>query len=190
MEHIEPPTLESWHDWLKDNHKQSESVWLVLAKKDSGLPTLDLEDVIVTALAFGWVDSLPNKVDDQRYKLRFSPRNPKSNWSAVNKARIARLQHEGRLEDAGREMVELAKSTGTWNALDDVENLVLQADLAEVFAEAPKAALENWEAFPRSVKRGILEWIYTAKRPATRAQRIAETVAKASKNERANQWRS
>ena len=190
MDHFEPQSLEAWHSWLRANHRQSESVWLVLAKRDSGLATLELEDVILTALAFGWVDSLPNKLDDKRYKLRFSPRNPKSNWSAVNKARIARLEREGRLEEAGKVMVDLAKKTGTWNALDDVEALVLQADLAEVFAKAPKAALENWEAFPRSVKRGILEWIYTAKRPATRAQRIAETVGKASKNERANQWRS
>lgn len=89
----------------------------------------------------------------------------------------------------GLAVVEAAKASGTWSALDAVENLELPPDLLKLFATAPKAARANFEAFPRSVKRGILEWIQTAKKPETRAKRIHETVEKAASNVRANQWR-
>ena len=84
-------------------------------------------------------------------------------------------------------MIALAKETGTWTALDAVENLEVPTDLQEAFDRYPGAA-EYWEAFPRSVKRGILEWILNAKRPPTRAKRIEETASLAAENIRANQW--
>ena len=188
MDSFEPTTLAEWETWLERHHERSGSVWVVLAKRDSGLPLLDRDELIATALAFGWVDSLPNKLDDRRYKLRFSPRSPRSNWSAVNKASIARLEAEGRMRPAGRKMVELAKQTGTWTALNDVDALVIHDDFAEALDAAPPAR-QNWEAFPRSTRRGILEQIYTAKRPGTRAERIRLTVEAAARGERAFAWR-
>lgn len=92
------------------------------------------------------------------------------------------------MKPAGMAMIELAKRTGTWTALDEVENLVVPADLAEMFERHPPAAA-NWEAFPRSAKRGILEWIGTAKSPETRLKRITETATLAARNERANQFK-
>ncbi len=188
MSSFQPESLAAWEAWLEQHHEQAGSTWIVLGKKGSGLPELDFKEVVATALAFGWVDSLPNKIDDKRYKVRFSPRNPKSNWSAVNKAIIARLRAEGRLRPAGEALVAYAKTHGQWDALNDVDELVIHADLAAAFAKTPHAR-SHWEAFPPSVKRGILEWIYTAKRPATRAKRIAETASLAEQNKRANQWR-
>jgi uncharacterized protein YdeI (YjbR/CyaY-like superfamily) len=86
-------------------------------------------------------------------------------------------------------MIELAKKTGTWNALDAVEKLELPNDLVQRFRAAPAVAKKNFEAFPRSVKRAILEWIHSAKKSETRKKRIEETVTLAAKNIRANQWR-
>ncbi len=187
MQEFSPKNLQEWHDWLSENHQQSESVWLIIAKKGSDLKSPEIEEAIEEALCWGWIDSTPNKVDDQRYKVRFSPRNPKSNWSAVNKARIANIEATGRMQKAGKKMVNEAKKFGTWNALDNVEKGIIPNDLKSAFSNFKKAH-ENFENFPHSVKRGILEWILNAKREETRQKRIEETAKKAAKNERANQY--
>ncbi|MBX2916570.1 MAG: YdeI/OmpD-associated family protein [Cyclobacteriaceae bacterium] len=184
---VEPKSRAAWRTWLQKNHTQQVSIWLVLAKKDSGLPSLSVEDAVEEALCFGWIDSVPNKLDDKRYKILLSPRKPKSNWSSVNKKRATRMIKAGLMTDAGMKMITLAKKTGTWNALNDITKLTLPADLKSALVSNQKAAT-NFEAFPPSVKRGILEWIQNAKTETTRAKRIFETVELAAKNIRANQY--
>ncbi|MEO0468012.1 MAG: YdeI/OmpD-associated family protein [Bacteroidota bacterium] len=178
----------AWRAWLLENHDQAESVWLIIYKKDSGTPSITYPEAVDGGLCFGWIDSKPNKRDDKSFFQYFSKRNPKSNWSRVNKEKIARMLDAGLMHESGLRMVDLAKETGTWTALDDVENLVIPDDLAAAFAEYEQAT-NFFAAFPRSVKRGILEWIFNAKRPATRQKRIAQTAEMASRNERANQYR-
>ncbi|MEL6589235.1 MAG: YdeI/OmpD-associated family protein [Bacteroidota bacterium] len=178
-----------WRDWLAQHHEEELSVWLIIFKKASKRPSVTYKEAVVEALCFGWIDSKPNKRDEESYYQYFSKRNPKSNWSAVNKRLVDKLLSEERMAPAGLAMIELAKKTGTWTALDDVENLVIPPDMEALYGEYPEAET-NFEAFPRSVKRGILEWIYSAKRPATREKRIRETLEKAAQNIRANQYRS
>ena len=162
-------------------------MWVVFGKKGNGVESITLPEAIDEAVCFGWIDSVINARDEFTYRIYFSPRNPKSNWSRVNKNKVRRLEEEGRLQPAGLKMIELAKETGTWTALDDVENLVIPADLQEAFDLYPESE-PNWHAFPRSVKRGILEWILNAKRPTTRQKRITETASLAAQNIRANQY--
>ena len=100
---------------------------------------------------------------------------------------VERLEREGRMTDAGRAVIERAKADGSWSLLDDVENLVVPDDLAAALAERPPAR-DHFDAFPRGVRRSILEWIAQAKRPETRSRRVEETATLASRNERANQW--
>ncbi len=145
------------------------------------MPSVNYAEALDEALCFGWIDSLPNKRDEKSFYLLFAKRNPKSNWSRVNKEKAAELIKQGRMEKAGMEMIELAKKSGTWDALNEVEETILPNDLKELFDENPVAA-SNWEQFPRSVKRGILEWIQNAKQPETRNRRIEETVRMAEKN--------
>ena len=149
---VEPKSRAAWRTWLQKNHTQQESIWLVLAKKDSGLPSLSVEDAVEEALCFGWIDSVPNKVDDKRYKILLSPRKPKSNWSNVNKQRAARLIKAGLMTEPGMKMITLAKKTGTWNALNAIDKLIIPPDLKDLFASNPKAA-NYFEAFPSSVKK-------------------------------------
>ncbi len=177
-----------WRAWLEEHHMLEPGVWLIIFHKKSDTPSVYYEEAVDEALCFGWVDSKPNKRDSESYYQYFSPRNPKSNWSRKNKEKIASLEREGRLAEAGRQMVLHAKHSGTWDALNEVEDLILPPDLIEAFAPYP-AARDNFEAFPPSVKRGILEWIFNAKRPATRSKRIRDTVEKAEQNIRANQYR-
>ena len=180
---------ETWRNYLAENHDQLQNTWLILQKKDSPLPGPTYEEARAEALCYGWIDSKPNKRDDDSYYLFFACRNPKSNWSKVNKEVIAELEAAGKMAAPGREMVRLAKETGTWDALNDVDNLVVPDDLAEAFAAAEGPARANWDNFPPSVQRGILEWIFNAVRPATRKKRIEETATLAGRGERANQFR-
>jgi uncharacterized protein YdeI (YjbR/CyaY-like superfamily) len=120
--------------------------------------------------------------------LWLSPRKPGSGWSKLNKERVERVIAAGLMTPAGLEKIETAKQDGSWSALDAIEALEVPADLAEALASYASAR-QHFDAFPRSVKRGILEWIANAKRPATRAKRIEETAHLAEDNIRANQWR-
>lgn len=177
-----------WRAWLESNHQAGTGVWAVTFRKGSGGPIVGYDELVEEALCFGWVDSVGGKVDERRTMLRFSPRKAGSGWSRPNKERVERLEREGLIEPAGATVIEAAKADGSWTVLDDVWDLVIPDDLAEAFDQHPGSA-EEWEAFPRSAKRGILEWIVQAKRPATRAKRIEETASKAAKGERANEWR-
>ena len=185
---IHPLTSAEWRAWLEANHERAEGIWLISYKKASGQPAMTYDEAVAEALAFGWVDSKPGKLDDERTMLYFAPRKPGSGWSRPNKERVERLIAEGRMAPSGLAKVEAAMADGTWTMLDTVENLEVPDDLAAEFNKYPDARA-NWDAFPRSVKRGILEWIIQAKRPETRAKRVEETALLAQENERANQWR-
>ena len=178
-------TRQQWRNWLKSNHTQAEGIWLVTYKKNSEMPYLAYNEIVEEALCFGWIDSLPRKLDEQRTMLYISPRKPQSNWSKANKNRIAKLLQQGLMTPAGIEKVERAKADGSWSFLDDVEALILPDDLQQALTQNAIAE-QYFTAFPPSVKRGILEWIKNAKRQETRNRRIAKTVELAAKNVRAN----
>lgn len=177
-----------WRAWLADHHADSPGIWAVTHKKTSAGPYVSYDDLVEEALAFGWVDSVRRSVDEERSRLLMTPRRPKSGWSRPNKERIERLTAAGLMAPAGLAAVARAKENGTWTALDAVENLEEPDDLAAAL-NADARARTHWDAFPRSAKRGILEWILNAKRPDTRARRIEETARLASDDIRANQPR-
>lgn len=186
-EHVEAKTRQEWRRWLEKNHGQTEGVWLVTYKKSTGIGDLDYARAVEEALCFGWIDSRPGKVDNQRSKLWMSPRKPRSAWSRLNKQRVARLQQQGLMAEAGLRMVDLAKRSGTWHALDEVEAMKLPPDFAAAL-QANKPAEKHFHAFPPSAKKGILQWIASAKRAETRARRIAQSVELAGRNIPANSW--
>ena len=181
---VEVKTRQELRSWLEDNHLQKQGVWLITYKKNSQyyLPT---QYIVQECLCFGWIDSLPRKLDETRTMLYISPRKKGSNWSKVNKEYIDQLQQDRLLHPSGLQKIAQAKQDGSWSFLDDVEALILPKDLEQAFAQN-QIAYDYWEAFPRSVKRGILEWIKNAKRSQTRIKRIQQTVSKAAKNIRAN----
>jgi uncharacterized protein YdeI (YjbR/CyaY-like superfamily) len=178
----------AFRKWLQKNGSTIPQVWLVIFKKQSNTPSVTYDEAVDEALCFGWVDSKINKRDEHSFYQFFSQRNPKSNWSAVNKKKVEKLMAAGKLTDAGLAMITLAKKTGTWTALDDVDNTISPPDLQKALDALPNANA-FFHAFPRSVKRGILEWILNAKTAATRQKRIDETATLAAKNERANQYK-
>jgi uncharacterized protein YdeI (YjbR/CyaY-like superfamily) len=160
---------------------------MVSWKAATGRPRVSYDDAVSEALAFGWVDSLPRALDDERTMLYFSRRKPTSAWSRPNKQRVEELRRQGLMTDAGEEVIARAERNGAWARLDDVEDLKEPDDLQAALDALPPART-HWDAFPPSARRGILEWITQAKRPATRDRRIAETARLAADNIRANQW--
>lgn len=184
---VEAESAEAWRSWLEQHWQSEKSIWLIIYKKSCTTPSVYYDEAVNEALCFGWIDSKPNKRDDESYYQFFSRRNPKSNWSAVNKQKVERLLKEGRMSAAGLEMVRIAKKTGTWDALNDIDNLVIPSDL-QIELTKYSNAVQYFEAFPKSIKRGILEWIFNAKRSETREKRIAETAKLANNNLRANQF--
>jgi uncharacterized protein YdeI (YjbR/CyaY-like superfamily) len=184
---VHPKTRAKWRAWLRENHNLDKGVWFIRYKKSSGKPFVDVNDAIEEAICFGWIDSLPRKLDEERTMLYFAPRKKGSNWSALNKIRAEKMIRAGLMTTGGMEKIQAAKEDGSWTALDAVEALVIPPDLEEAFDLYPSSR-ESFEAFPPSVKRGILEWIVNAKRPATRQKRIDETARLAAENIRANQW--
>ncbi|MFN8303978.1 MAG: YdeI/OmpD-associated family protein [Saprospiraceae bacterium] len=182
-----PSSPEAWRQWLLEHHATEKNIWLIFYNKNSGVPSLSYDQAVDIALCFGWIDSKANKRDEQSRYQFFARRNPKSKWSRVNKLKIERLSAEGLMHPAGLAAVELAKQNGNWNALDDVEDLIVPPDLQQLLDADPQAG-RHFNAFPRSAKRAILEWISSAKQPETRQRRIVETATLAAKNVRANQY--
>ncbi len=165
-----------WREWLARNHATAPGVWLVTYKKGSGKPHLGYDDLVEEALCFGWIDSRANTVDDERSKLMVTPRKAGSGWSRVNKERIARLLAGGLMTPAGMARIETAQADGSWSALDEVEAMIVPPDLDAALRADPKA-LAGWHRFAPSVKKPLLLWVTSAKRPETRANRVAATVA-------------
>lgn len=178
-ERFAPETLEEWTGWLATHHEDTSGVWLVTYTKASGKQAFDYDSAVCEALRFGWIDSKVRHVDDERIMQWYCPRKPRSFWSALNKERIERLEGDGRLEPAGRAVVETAKENGAWTALDDVDKAAMPDDLAAALDARP-GARENWDGFTDSQRRDLLWWVLDAKRPETRERRITQTADKAA----------
>jgi uncharacterized protein YdeI (YjbR/CyaY-like superfamily) len=178
---VRPKSRKAWRDWLQKNHASSSGVWLVYAKKHTGLPTLTYKDAVEEALCFGWIDSKINPIDDDFYMQVFTPRKPKSAWSPLNKERVERLLAAGLMTSAGLLVVKAAKDSGMWNAWKDVEELTIPPDLEKAIKANP-AASRNWISYSPSRRKGVLYRLAGAKRPETRAKYLQEIVENMARN--------
>jgi len=183
---VHAETRADWRKWLAANYARENSVWLVSWRKPTGKPAVSYDDAVLEAVAVGWVDSKGLKLDDERTMLYFARRSPRSGWSRSNKIRVEQLRREGLMTPAGEQAIAEAQRNGQWSLLDDVENLIVPPQLGIEFERNP-GSRQNWDRFPPSARRAILEWIAQAGGADTRARRISETARQAALNERANQ---
>jgi uncharacterized protein YdeI (YjbR/CyaY-like superfamily) len=174
-----------WRKWLEKNHASKKTVWLIIFKKQSNVPTVSYPEAVEEALCFGWIDAKALKKDEESYYQSFSSRKPKSNWSKINKVRVAELIQKNLMTAAGLDAIKTAKRNGAWNASEDIDNATIPEDLKRLLNKN-KEAVKNFNAFPPSSQKVILAWIKNAKKPETRLKRIETTVMLASKNIRAN----
>jgi uncharacterized protein YdeI (YjbR/CyaY-like superfamily) len=181
-----PCNRAEWREWLAQNHDTAPGVWLIYWKKSTGKPTVTYDEVVEECLCYGWIDSKAQTLDNERYRQLITPRKPKSVWSKVNKERIERLLAQNQIQPPGLAKITAAQNDGSWTLLDDIEALIIPPDLQTVLIANPPA-VENFNAFNRTAKRNILQWIASAKRPQTRQQRITETARLAAENIKAKQ---
>ena len=186
LERVWVPDRESWRAWLEKHQAREAGVWLVSFKKATGKPRVEYEHAVEEALCFGWIDSLVRTLDDERAMQLFTPRKPRSPWSRPNKVRVERLIAAGLMRPAGLAKIEQARRDGSWDVYAVAESLELPPDLRAAFESGPPGARSSWDAFSPSSRRAILWWVHSAKRPETRAQRIAQVVSEAARGRRAN----
>lgn len=172
--------------WLAENHATHSSVWLATYKKHHP-DYLAYEAVVEELLCWGWIDSVTRAHDADLTMILISRRNPKSAWSAINKAHVERARASGAMTPAGEALITIAQANGMWSFLDDVDRLECPTDLTAALEATGTTAF--WTALPRSVKRGTLEWLKTAKSPATREKRIADITGSAALNLRPSPFR-
>lgn len=185
-ERVEARTVGELRGWLRKHHRQRASVWLVTWKKGRGdSPYIPRRKVMEALLSYGWIDSLSRKLDDDRTMLLISRRKVGSSWSKINRDIAEALMASGDMHKPGQNAVDLARQDGSWQRLTDVDKLAVPADLASALQQHT-GARAFFDRFPPSSRRGILEWIQNAKRPETRARRVAETAQKAAENIKAN----
>jgi uncharacterized protein YdeI (YjbR/CyaY-like superfamily) len=175
----------AWRRWLEKNHAKSSAIRVVYYKKHSGKKSLSYEEALEEALSFGWIDSIVNRLDEERYMQKYTPRKDASVWSAANKRRVAKLIAEGRMTEAGLAKVRAAKRLGTWTKLDRIDrDAEVPGELLRALeAEPPVKAL--FEKLPPSQKKLWSWWIASAKRPETRDRRIAETLRRVAAGRKA-----
>lgn len=159
--------------WLVENASTATHVWVRMAKKGTGVASLDWTTGVDVALCFGWIDGIARRVDDAWYVQRFTPRRPKSLWSKINRDRIERLTAEGRMRPAGLAEVEKAKADGRWDAAyDGPATATVPDDLAA--ALAAKGLTDMFAALDSRNRFAVVTRVQTAVRPETRARRIEQ----------------
>ncbi|RLT27684.1 MAG: hypothetical protein DWI48_02750 [Chloroflexi bacterium] len=186
-ERLQPATRAEWRRWLTKHHTSAPGVWIVSFKKGASGVSVPYEEIVQEALCFGWIDSRPLRIDEERHALLYTPRKPRSIWAASNKARVAVLIASGKMRPAGLAAIELAQANGSWDALTAIDANIEPEDLVAAL-KRNKLARKYWDAFPGGERRRIAYWITSAKRPETRAKRVEETVTLAAQNVRANVW--
>jgi uncharacterized protein YdeI (YjbR/CyaY-like superfamily) len=177
---VQPRSRKAWRAWLQKHHDSSSGVWLVYAKKHTGIPSLSYADAVEEALCFGWIDSLVHPVDDSLYKQIFTPRKPSSAWSPLNKKRVEKLIAAEQMTAAGMTMIELAKTNGQWEAHAQTEALTMPPELKKALNENANAK-KNWPTYTVSQQKAFLRMLHDAKTSDTRAKRIARILDIVSK---------
>jgi len=172
-----------WRTWLLENHDVNNGIYLIFYKVESKIPSMRWEEAVKVALCFGWIDSTVKKLDEQRRRQYFCPRNSKSVWSKLNKTYIAELTKNNLMHQSGLKKIEIAQQNGSWIALDDVENLIIPIDLNIAF-EKNRKAFENYQNFARSYRKSYLSWLNQAKRQATRNNRIEQIILLCAQNKK------
>ena len=174
----------AWEEWLEERHASCNGVWLKIAKRGSGIESVTFAEALDVALCYGWIDSQADKFDGDYWLQRFTPRRPRSKWSRVNREKVARLIEEGRMKPAGLREVERARADGRWDAAYEPPSAATVPDDLRVALEQNEGAREFFEKLDKTNRYAILHRIQDAKKPETRARRIARYVAMLAEGEK------
>ncbi|MFC1799825.1 YdeI family protein [Candidatus Eisenbacteria bacterium] len=179
-----------WRAWLKTHHASEREVWLIYYKKHTGKPRIPYDDAVEEALCYGWIDSTVRRLDDERYMQKFTPRNPRSVWSKLNKERALKMIEAKRMTRAGLERIEDARKSGAWDrayetprASGTTSPIEVPPELKKALA-ANKVAARNFENLAPSYRKQYIGWLLNAKREETRKKRTRVIVERAAQNKK------
>lgn len=174
----------AWEQWLAEQHATSRGVWLKIAKKDSGIATVTYVEALEVALCFGWIDGQKGSFDQDYFLQRFTPRLPKSKWSKINCAKVEVLIAQGAMQPAGLREVQRAKEDGRWAAAYDAQSRAAVPDDLQQELDKNDAAQAFFATLDRLNRYAILYRIQDAKKPETRARRVATFVTMLSEQKK------
>lgn len=175
---------QAWEKWLAEQHASAPGLWLKMAKKGSGIESITYPEAVDVALCYGWIDGQKNSFDDPYWLQKFTPRRPRSKWSKVNRDKVAALVEQGRMQPAGLVEVERAKADGRWDAAyDSSRTATVPADL-QAALDGNAEAREFFATLNSANRYVILYRVQDAKRPETRARRIAAFVEMLARHEK------
>lgn len=170
-------TARAFEQWIEENHSSAKGIWLKLAKASSGIPTVTYAEALDIALCFGWIDGQKNSLDETHWLQRFTPRQARSKWSKVNVGKVEALIASGRMRPRGQKEVDAAKKDGRWERAYGGRSSIEVPDDWTAALKGNKQAREFFEQLSSANRFIILYRIQDAKRPETRARRIAEFLA-------------
>ncbi|WP_418129696.1 YdeI/OmpD-associated family protein [Variovorax sp. 375MFSha3.1] len=181
---LECANAAAWARWLGRHHASAAGIWLRIAKKDSGIASVDYAAALEEALCWGWIDGQRRSDDAQYFQQRFTPRTKRSIWSQINRAKVLKLIEEGRMQPAGHGEIERARADGRWEAAyEGVSAATVPPDL-QAALDANKKAAKFFATLDSRNRFAVLFRIQGAKKPETRARRIAQFVEMLAKGER------
>lgn len=177
---------QAWRNWLKKNHSEKKEIWLVFYKKHTDKKSLAYTDAVEEALCFGWIDGLLKRIDNEKHKIRFSPRRPGSIWAPSNVARVRKMIREKKMTEAGLKLFKNAKlekqtAPTVKTVIKKSKRIVIPPDLRKALAAEPKA-LKHFTNYPPSFRLLAINWVKTAKHEQTRERRIRDITANAAKH--------
>lgn len=177
LEQMPFPSASAWRAWLEANHDTSPGIWLMIAKKGSGIDTVTYDEAVDEGLCFGWIDGQKAKHDEAYFLQRFTPRTKRSPWSKINTERVARLTKAKKMRPLGVREVQAAKADGRWDAAYAGQATAAVPDDLQAALDASPAAAALFAELDRTNRYAILYRIGSVKRPETRARKIAGFIA-------------
>jgi len=176
MEPIFFKSPQEFYDWLEEHHESESEVYVGMYKKHTGKRAMSWSEAVDQALCFGWIDGRANAIDEDRYMQRFTPRRPRSNWSKINIAKVARLTEAGLMRPAGLKAFEARTEDGSGvYSFEQHEEAKLPEEY-EGRLRANEAAWKYWEARPPSYRKTATFWVMSAKREETRERRLNQLI--------------
>lgn len=176
-------SAEAWEAWLAAQGESADGVWIKMAKKATGIPTVTHVEAIDVALCYGWIDGQRRSLDAEWFLQRFTPRRARSTWSKVNREKVAQLIAAGRMQPAGLREIERAKADGRWDAAYDPPSRITVPEDLQAALDADEAAKAAFAGLDGQNRYAILHRVQQAKRPETRARRIETFVAMLARGE-------
>ncbi len=177
-------TQQDWERWLTEHHTNTEGIWLKIAKKETGIPSVSYAEALESAICYGWIDGQKASFDGTYWLQKFTPRRPKSIWSKVNCDKATALIAEGRMQPAGLQQMELAKADGRWDvAYESQSKITIPADFQRELDKNQKA-MDFFSTLDSTNRYAILFRIQTAKKPETRSARIHKFIEMLAQNEK------